>query len=214
MADYITDIEADGNLNTALQNFHTVCAANATALGLGLPDLTAILNATTNFTNDLNAVVAAKAASKAAASAKDAQKKASKAVVSQWAKTFRANVTVSDALLAQLMLPPHKTPGTKSAPTTPTALVASADGLGNVYMSWNRGANRNGTVFLIEFRTSPTADWAVLNSTTKVKFSVQATPGSYIAFRVSAQRNSQTSAASTPVALWDGSRPVTLAIAA
>ncbi len=41
-----------------------------------------------------------------------------------------AKVTVTDALLAQLLLPPHSTPGNGVAPTTPTNLVASANGDG------------------------------------------------------------------------------------
>lgn len=211
---YITEIDADGDLSTALANFNTVCIANTAALGLTPANLLEIAGASTTFTTDLNALVAAKATAKSAAALKDTQKKSSKATVSKYAKMFRANVAVTDALLAQLQLPAHKTPGTKTPPTTPTMLVANADGTGLVSLSWNRMGNIAGTVFLIEYRTSPTSDWAVVNTTTRVRFSVQATPGSYIAFRVSAQRNGQTSAASTPVVLWDSSAPQALQIAA
>ena len=39
---YITDNLSDGQLNTALANFNTVCIANSVALGLSPADLTAI----------------------------------------------------------------------------------------------------------------------------------------------------------------------------
>ncbi len=211
---YITDINADGDLNTALANFNTVCATNALLLGLSLPNLAEIASAATTFNTDLNLLTAAKASASAAKATKDTQKTTSKAVVSKWAKVFRANAAITDTLLAQLQLPAHKTPGTKTPPSMPTMLIASADGLGNVSLNWNRNGNRSGTTFLIEYRLSASDAWALLNSTTRVRFNVQATPGSYIAFRVLAKRSSMSSAPSTPVVLWDGSGPVALSIAA
>ncbi len=57
---YITKIEADGDLNTALANFNTVCIANAATLGLAPGDLTEIAAASTAFTTSFNAVTSAK----------------------------------------------------------------------------------------------------------------------------------------------------------
>lgn len=211
---YITDITADGELNAAVQNFSTVCSANSAALGLTPANLLEISTAAASFGTNVNSATAAKATAKAVVEAKDLQKKTTRAVISKYGKTFRANAAVTDNLLEQLMLPHHKTPGTKSAPTIPTSVVASADGDGLVKLSWNRNGNVYGTQFLIESRNDPAANWTLIGGTTQAKFENQATPGSYVAYRVSAQRRSVTSAASTPVVLWDNSSSSSLRIAA
>jgi len=200
---YITDNLSDGQLNTALANFNTVCIANSVALGLSPADLTAIAAAATTFNTTINAATAARAAAKNAVDAKDLQKKASRATVSKYAKMFRANLTVPDNMLASLMLPPHKTPGSKTAPTQPLNLFGNADGNGLVNLKWSRNGNTNGTTFLIEVRTDPQGDWSISGSTTATRFAYQAVPGSYIAFRVTATRRGLLSPASFPFALWE-----------
>ncbi|MFN8138961.1 MAG: hypothetical protein U0R49_04095 [Fimbriimonadales bacterium] len=57
---YITEIDADGELNTALANFNTVCIANAATLGLAPGDLTEIAAASTSFNTTFNAAASAK----------------------------------------------------------------------------------------------------------------------------------------------------------
>lgn len=202
---WITEIVADGQLNGALTNFASVCEANAAPLGLTGPMVAEIEDAAVNFSAELTASTAAKAAQAAAVQAKNTQKAASKAIVSKYAKIFRANNTVSDELLAQLMLPPHSTPGSESSPTTPLNLVASANGDGVTNLRWNRNGNIQGTTFQIEKRTSPTGGWSIHDTTTRRTFVTLSTPGEYVAYRVRATRNGQSSAASTPVVLWDGS---------
>lgn len=211
---YITDNLPDGELNTALTNFNTVCAANATALGLSPANLTEIAGASSAFTTQFNGATAAKAAAKSAVANKDIQKKTSRGIVGKWAKTFRANPNVPDNLLEQLMLPPHKTPGTKTNPTQPMNLVASADGNGVVKLTWSRNGNREGTQFLVESRNSPTADWEQIGGTTQAKFTNQAVPGQYVAYRVTATRRGLFSPASTPVVLWENGGGMSLSLAA
>lgn len=211
---YITEIDADGDLNTAVANFNTVCIANAATLSLTPANLTEIAAAATSFEGSLNSAIASKATSKGLVEAKDLQKKATKAVISKYAKIFRANLAVPDNLLDQLMVPHHKTPGTKTPPTEPLDLTASADGNGLVLLKWNRNGNRAGTQYFIEVRTDPQAEWTISGGTTKVQFSYQAAPGVYIAFRIVAARNGMTSPASVPVSLWENGGQVELQLAA
>lgn len=211
---YITEITADGELNTALQTFKTVCTANQIALGLDVPELAEITGASTNFSTGLNTWTVDKQAATNSRVSKDTIKVASRATIAKWAKIFRANDAISDELLAELMLPAHSTPGSSTPPNQPLDLVGSADGLGNIRLSWKRNGNRPTTVFLIEYRTSAAGAWAVLNSTTKTKFETQATVGSYIEFRVLAQRAGSTSIASWSVTLWGGTEEIELEIAA
>lgn len=211
---YITEINADGELNSALANFNTVCIANSVALGLAPGDLTEIASAATSFNTNLNTSTAAKATARSAVEAKDTQKGTSKGVIAKWAKVFRAKLTVTDALLGQLMLPPHKTPGTFAEPTTPTDLVATANGNGDIALKWNRAGNNQFTTFIIEYRTSASDPWVMLGTSTKRTFGWESAPGQYIAFRVSASRRGVISAASTPVVLWDTEQGQQLQIAA
>lgn len=211
---YITDDLKDGELNTALANFNTVCIANAATLALAPGDLTAIAAASTGFNTTFNAATVAKAAAKNSVEAKDLQKKSSRATISKYAKMFRANLAVPDNLLDSLMLPHHKTPGSKTAPTQPLDLTGSADGNGLVSLKWKRNGNIGGTQFLVETRTTPGGAWTISGSTTQAKFQYQAVVGSYIAFRVTASRRDILSPPSFPYAFWENGGGLELSVAA
>ena len=136
---------------------------------------------------------------------KDSQFKATQAVINKWAKIFRANGNIPDALLDQLMLAPHKPTRTSSAPAKPTSLQATADGQGLISLKWSRTGNTSATQFVIEYRTSSSAPWAIAGSTNSVKFDYQGTAGTYIAFRVYSQKKTETSAATAPLVFWENS---------
>jgi len=205
---------ADGEFNSALANFNAVCITNTATLGLLPADLTAIAAAATAFNTTFNAATASKATTKNSVEAKDLQKKASRSTVSKYAKIFRANQAVPDNLLDSLMLPHHKTPGTKTPPTQPLDLTGSADGNGVVSLKWKRNGNISGTQFLIETRIDPAGPWTISGSTTQAKFTYQAVPGVYIAFRVTAVRRELSSLPSFPYAFWENGGEMGLQLAA
>lgn len=211
---YITEIRAEGDFSIALQNFAVVCDANKVALGLTVPDLAEIAGATTGFVTSLTTLATAKSAAESAREAKDIQMAAAKAMVAKWAKTFRANPAVSDAILVDLTVAPHSTPAVKTPATQPLDLVASADGDGNIRLQWKRNGNIQGTQFVVEYRASSADAWAQLGTCTKRTFDTAWTPGTYIAFRVIAVRRGIASPASTPFVLWDSGSEVTLKLAA
>jgi hypothetical protein len=204
---YITEIKKEGDLNIAMQTFAATCQANSAALGLTPPNIVEINGMSTNFTGSLTGLATSKAATKLAQQNKDTTLKASKATLSKWAKTFRANPAVSDALLDQLQLPHHKTPGTKTPPTTPTDLVGDADIQGLVSLKWRANGNRSGTQYVVESQPGPDAEWAIIGSTTKTKTTFQAVAGNYIAFRVTARRDDQDSQPTLPIVLWSNGAP-------
>ncbi len=211
---YITEMNGDAELIPALTNFKTVSAANAVTLGLSLPQQGEISDAATDFEAAMDAWIAAKAAAEAARRAKDEQKSASKAVIAKWAKVFRADVSISDALLGSLMLAPHETPKTNTPPSTPLNLVGNADGNGAIKLRWKRGDNRYGTIFVVEYRTSAAAEWVQHGTTTKTSYDIQWTPGQYVSFRLTAVRSSQKSPVSAPFTFWNGSTTLELTEAA
>jgi hypothetical protein len=213
---YITEMRKIAELNLALLGFSNTCAANALALGGLTPaQLAEIAAMATNLNASINAYESAKAAEALALENRNIQLAASKATLSKWAKTFRANLAISDALLAQLNLPPHNPQATKTPPATPLDLTASADGQGLVSLRWKRNGNKSGTQFLIETQTTPGGEWTITGATTKVRFSFQAVPGNYVGFRVIAARDDEQSAPSVPVVLWlNGNENTSLSLAA
>lgn len=205
MSHYITQIEVDSKLRSAMADFSAVCAARAVELGLSPSDLAEIDEAASGFSEDLLLLIAAKAAMHSAAVRKDARKEASQAVIAKWAKIFRANPDISDATLAGLQLAPHHVQGVRTSPTAPTNLVANSDGQGNISLKWDRNGNRNGTTFELQSRTPSDGEWRFIGTTSKVSFRLQAPVGQQISFRVRATRASRSSHASAPCTLWSGS---------
>lgn len=211
---YITEIRADDAFSTALQDFAVACDANKVALGLTAPNLANIAGKTTAFATSLSAHVAAKNAAESARETKDENRAAAKEMVSQWAKTFRANPAVSNALLAILQVAPHSVPAVKSPPTVPLTLTATSDGNGNIKLAWKRNGNIPNTQFIIEYQTGPAEAWVQLGTSLKRTFDTTWAPGTYVAFRVIATRRGITSAPSTPFVLWNGESEVALKLAA
>ena len=211
---WITDIRADEPFDVALGTFNTNCIAYQDELGLSAPDLAEIAGAATAFHTNVTAVSDAKADLANSVTAKDTQKTASKNVVSKWAKTFRANANIPDAILAALLLPPHETPGSETTPTVPLELTATANGNGDILLKWNRNGNIQGTTFQIEYRNSPSAAWVLLDTTTKRTFNTSWNPGQYVAYRVRAVRRGVGSNWTAPEVLWDTEEGVQLSIAA
>ncbi len=211
---FITENMSDALYSPSLTNFKTVSGANLAALGLTAADKLIIDEACNDYVTAYNAHLAAKAAAEAAREAKDDQRATTRAVINGYAKQFRANLGIPDSLLVELEVAPHSTPGVKTAPTTPINTVATADGNGDIELKWNRNGNISGTIFQVEYKTSPSGAWTNLGSTNTRKFRCNFPAGSYVAFRVCAQRRGISSNFCTPVTLWATEPTETLQIAA
>lgn len=211
---YITEIRADAPFNIAIQNFAVACDANKVALGLTVPQLAEIAGTTATYVGSLSTVAAAKSAVTAAVEAKDAASVAAHAMVSKWAKTFRANLSVPDSILGDLTVAPHSTPSSLNVPNVPSTLEAISDTEGNIRLQWSRNGNIQNTQFVIEYRTSNTSPWTQLGTCTKRTFDTTWTPGTYVAYRVYALRRGVASVACSPLSLWDIGSEMTLKLAA
>jgi hypothetical protein len=159
-----------------------------------------------DFSTSLNAAGAAKTAAQTATTDKNAKRKG--------AKVFRANQAVPDSVLESLLLPPHVTPPTHSAPTQPTNLTLSVNSVGDVTLGWNRNGNPSGTIFNIETAEVSEGPWTTFDMTTKTKLAYQGTPGTPVWFRVSAKRNGNTSSFSLPISLWANGGGTSIKLAA
>lgn len=202
---YITEENIDSQLNVDFPTFISNANKHKVALGLTSADLTAITNALTAFSTGLSASNAAKAAAKAAVTSKNDAKATAKAEISKWAKIWRANQAISDSILDDMMLPPHSTPGTRTAPTTPNNFSFSVTSQGTINMKWGRNGNTSGTIFNVESSSNGKTGWSVAGSTTKTKFSINGNPGTTVYFRVVAIRNSQSATPTNPIVVWPSS---------
>ena len=200
---YITEIQGQAQFADALNSFNAQCIANADSLELTVPQLAEIQQAANKMTQKLNDWFAAKEAAHQAGIDKNAELLTSKGIVAKYAKTFRANPLISDALLGLLMLAPHNPPKTSTPPTQPGQCNATGDIQGFATLKWGRNGNGSGTIFKIEYRNQPSGPWALLATTLKSTYSYQAIPGEFIQFRIVAQRKGQSSPPSLPATLWD-----------
>jgi hypothetical protein len=199
---YVTEVTKDDELDTAATGFATACVLNGTGLHLTLPENGEITNAAADFHTKLQAVYAAKLALHNAIQAKDAQKAATRGVIAKWAKTFRADPTISDALLAAVNVAPHSPSRVKPAAATPSGLVGTIDGAGAVRLAWLRGTNKYPTTFIVEKQSAPDGNWVLCGTTTRLEFETTTTVGDYAAYRVTAMRRGTVSAPSTPFGFY------------
>lgn len=210
----ISEIEADLELIAALQNALPVINTNKTTLGLSAQQVTDLTNVCNTYFTQYQTMLTAKQAAKSAATTKDTNKRTAKNAYLAWAKQWRANANIPDALLEQIFVAPHQTPKSTAPPATPTNLQALADMHGQIELRFSKNGNKQGTQFIIETRDSATADWALIGVTTKSKYTFSAPVGEYIAMRVTASRGDQLSVPSVPTILWDNGAGNTLQIAA
>ena len=211
---YITDKMSDGELAVMATNFKTESAANLVALNLDAADKLAIEGAVDDFVASLNAAVAAKISAEAAVAAKDDQRATTRALLNNYAKQFRADLSISDSLLANLGVAPHTPPRPGTHPVMPSNLLAEADGLGNINLTWKRNGNIQGTAFVVEYQDSPSGTWTYLASVTKASFKTSWPVGTYVAYRVTAVRRGINSPCCAPAVLWNSEPPVALQVAA
>jgi hypothetical protein len=212
MATYITDERADAPFATDCSTFVTNATEYKTTLGISTGDLEAMATVFDDYNAALTAANNAKAAARAAVASKNAARAAARDEVSKWAKLWRAEDSIPDSVLSDLMLPPHSTPGTKTPPTTPTELSFTISSEGVIQLKWNRNGNNAATVFNLEASPSGTGNWSVVGTTTKAKISYAGSPGTTVYFRIIAIRGGQS--ATNPVVVWPSSSSAQLQLAA
>ncbi len=199
---FITETRSDTELLVQLPNFLTQTSANATELGVTPAQIEELSDNITLFTTDMENVVAKKAAAKAAVTAKNASRSTIKAQIGAFAKTWRANVAVSDETLSKLNVPPHATAGTQTPPVTPTELSYSINTENAITLRWKRNGNKSGTIFNVESSSNGVSGWSVVRTTTATKAALTGTPGVSVWLRVVAIRGESSATPTNPVVIW------------
>lgn len=207
LSTYVNDQTIDRCLDTQLSILVATVAANASVLRMDAARRARLESLTNRFQSNLQAATEAKTRYAAAITTKDESKQAILDEVRALAKEFRANLQVPDALLVELQMAPHQPRRSRVAPAPPTALQANLRGLGEVRLRWDRNGNRPNTMFLLERREDPGAEWTLITATTRTRHTLTVEPGRYVAFRVRAQRGKTTSQPTLPAVLYDSHLP-------
>lgn len=214
VTEWITVIRGEAQYAAGVREFADVCAANQDLLGLTAPQLAEIEQAASKFNQKLDAWVLAKATADQAKTDKDEQFTTTRSIVNSYARQFRANMTIPNAILSQLKVAPHDPPKTTTPAITPAGFDAQADGNGAIFMKWKPNGNVRPTTYQVQYQTTQDGPWMILGTTTKSKFQTQWTAGEFIGLRIVAVRGNSQSLPTTPVALWYGSQNVVMLKAA
>jgi alpha-mannosidase len=212
---YITEVSKDGELEKLGENFVAICVAEASTLGLTSAQVTGLQATFDMFDTSLTNLETKIQEKESATTDKDQKRDAFRTLVRAYAKRFRANTAIPDALLSQLAVAPHKVKGTKSAPTQPLSLLANPDAAGTVFLSWEKNGNISGTTYQIESQEPGDTSWTIIGTTTRAKFTFTGNPvGNEMSFRVIAIRRGINSLPSLPVTIFASGESATLQVAA
>jgi hypothetical protein len=186
-----------------ITTFKDVAQANASALGLGSADLSAISNAQSGFDAALANHLSLRQLALGATSAKTASRKTTAQVFRKYARIIQAKPGVSAQLKAELGLPLHDDQPTPVIPVPPTDLSSVGFANGENRLRWSRNGNQYNTVFIIEARHNDTDEWTIVGTTTRSRFTHNdQIPGRRMYYRIRARRTTHTTAPSDETVVY------------
>ena len=192
----------EGEVVPWIENFVQVATANATALGLGTVDITALKTMNGDLAGKINAAIAKQSEAKAATEAKNIQMDKTVDTVRSMVRQVQAKPGVPDSLKAQLKISiPSPTPA-PTEPVAPKDLTVEMSSGGTCLLKWNRNSNSDRTIFVIETSNSAEKDWVFVCNSTKVSCEVKLShPLESNYYRVKAQRGHNVSKESNIVVI-------------
>lgn len=203
----------DAQYQIWLANFASVVDNNMAALGLSTPDAAAIDSQSSEFSAAYNDMVAKRAASEAATRTKTDTRTQTEEFVKTYVKRFQNSTTIPASLKAALDIPPVGTRGIPTPPSQPTDLKAEPNVSGTVRLAWKGNNGRRKTAYVIEELRGGTWVSVAVTFAQRVQLSAYV-PGVQVWFRVTAERNNQRSAPSTPAAIYGPEEGFGLEVAA
>lgn len=196
------------------QSTNTISTATGT-YGLPAPTVAALNAALDAFESGITVATNQYELAKSFTVVKDEAKADALAKFRSAVRQIQGNPAITNAQKAEAGLPVHSTSHAPVPSYTPTALVATADVLGNVLLKWNTGANKQGTIYQIQSAPDASGPWTVVESTQRKSFKLSDQPvGETQWFRILATRPRSSSMPSTPVSIWNLGGSVELKVAA
>jgi hypothetical protein len=182
--DYLPDGEAQFLI--WFNNFIVQCEKYEAELGLDAPTLGELNTLNSTYNTKLTASATAKELLKSSTADKLVARKAAASKVRSYANQWKADPTLTPAILNALGIVATSTSGPV---TMVTGLNVNGCGDGVNKLTWNRNGNAPGTSFIIESRVEGTATWAFTASTTKTSFNhTNQIPGLQIWYRIISTR--------------------------
>lgn len=212
---WITEVRKDSELEKLGENFVTICAEQASTLGLTAAQVSGLQGTLNNYGSSLTNLETKVQEKEAAVTSKDQAKETFQDLIRSYAKKFRANTAIPDELLSQLAVAPHTVKRTKTAPAQPVSLIATPDAAGVVTLTWEKNGNNSGTTYQIQTQEPGASAWTIVGTTTRAKFVFTGNPvGSELSFRIVATRRELFSQPSLPVTIFANGDSSSLQIAA
>lgn len=185
-------------------NFVSVAAANDTALGLTIPDVTALQALLTDLNTAYAAREAAFNAAKGTTQDRDGEINAALDAIAGWANQWQAQ-GVDPQLIADLGLLVHDTTPTTRTVFTPSKMTVTPDAAGTNWVRWNRNGNVQGMMFDLEVAYDGGNDWTAVTTVTSASFKhMGQTPGRSTAYRLRARNGNTVSGWLTGTAYYAG----------
>ena len=198
---YIPTIEQ--NRVAWFNNFVTVATANVTLLAFTPADMTALSGGVGGYNTAVNISTTARTAYHAATKSKITANKTATATVRGLVRRVQSNPAVTPGLKVQLQINPKTTPRTKTAPVTPTNLLATPDADGTNTLTWSGNGNKRNTTYIIEAMIGSATNFVYVDDTTAQRFAhTGQTPGVTVVYRVTASRAKMKSAPSQTAAVY------------
>lgn len=174
-----------------------------TQLGLTDSDIANISTLLTAFNTALSNLDDAKKAQNTATQTKKAAQKSLVAAERALIRRVQAAPGATTAIRTALGINQRTGQKTKTPPTIPTEVTATAFADGTNVIKWNRNANKPATTFVIEMMKADDTDWSFVDTTTKTKFAHEnQMPGVTVSYRVTATRADMTSTPSATVGVY------------
>lgn len=204
----------DSGLYVWGENFGKNVSTHEAILGIDEGELELIQDSITAYQASLDELAAAKAAYEAAVITKDTKRAEMIDTNRVFVGQFQNNPLIPVEVFELLDIPEKAKPGPRSAPVSPSSLVAVANADSSVILSWDTTGNSASTTYTIQ--ASEGAGWSNVWSGTRKRVKLTGyTPGVTVLFRVIAIRNNTESLPSNTAGIYQsGNSGETLEIAA
>ncbi len=177
-----------------LANFTNKSSANKSALGLTGEQITALETGLAEFNNDLALKQQKKEESTSQTSKVRSSRKKLNKLVGKLNTAYKSKEEVNNGLLEELGLGSKDNAVNATSAGTPSDLVVTGTSDGINHLKWNRGGNKQGTMFIIEAKSGDAANFTIIDAiTSSIYEHTNQTPGVKTQYRIKAKRGEVTS---------------------
>jgi hypothetical protein len=172
-----------------LANFTNKSTVNKSALGITPEQITVLETGLAEFNNDLALKQQKKEESTSQTTKVRSSRKKLNKLVGKLNTNFKSKEEVTDGLLEELGLDSKDGNLSGLAITAPSNLVVTGTSDGINHLKWNRGGNRQGTMFIVEAKSGDALTFVIVDAITSAIYEhTNQTPGVKTQYRIKAKR--------------------------